>query len=171
MINYFAYGSNLHPLRLMERVPSANLIGAAKLSKHVLAFHKKGRDDSGKCNLLKTGSEADLVHGAIYELDQEHKSLLDEFESRGCGYMDERINLFYEGKEYDCFTYYAQQLHIVENIKPYHWYKTLVLLGTRYLQLPHEYVNSIEQVESIEDANEERKLESEVLIEKIMEFG
>lgn len=33
---YFAYGSNLHPLRLQRRTPSARLAGLAVLEGHVL---------------------------------------------------------------------------------------------------------------------------------------
>ena len=47
---YFAYGSNLHPERLRERVPSAESLGVARLEAHVLRFHKRGRDGSGKCD-------------------------------------------------------------------------------------------------------------------------
>jgi hypothetical protein len=66
MIHYFAYGSNLHPVRLIERVPSANLVGVIGLSKHRLAFQKRSKDGSSKCNLFQTGSASDLVYGAIY---------------------------------------------------------------------------------------------------------
>ena len=38
MIHYFAYGSNLYPMRLSERVSSANLIGGVELENYLLAF-------------------------------------------------------------------------------------------------------------------------------------
>jgi hypothetical protein len=168
MIHYFAYGSNLHPMRLMERVPSAKLLGVIELGKHSLKFHKKSNDGSSKCNLLKTGAETDLVHGAIYEVDPEHKSELDRFEGKGYGYIDNQIKLQHQGQEYTCFTYIAQQSHIVDNVKPYHWYKKLVVLGARYLQCPDSYVLSIESVESVEDTDEKRKEEMDTLIDKIV---
>ena len=52
IINYFAYGSNLHPMRLMERVPSAKFVGTVEIKKYRLTFHKKSIDDSSKCNMF-----------------------------------------------------------------------------------------------------------------------
>ena len=74
MIYYFAYGSNLHPMRLMERVPSAELVGVAKHPNHALTFHKRSNDGSSKCNMFN--SESDLIYGAIYKLKPEHKNEL-----------------------------------------------------------------------------------------------
>jgi len=155
-------------MRLMERVPSASLVGVIELSKHSLSFHKKSIDGSSKCNLLHTDSETDFVHGAIYEVDPKHKSELDRFEAKGYGYIDIQIKLQHQGREYTCFTYVAQQSHIVDNLKPYHWYKKLVVLGARYLQCPDSYVLSIESVESVEDTYEKRKEEMDTLIETIV---
>jgi len=90
MLHYFAYGSNLHPLRLGERVPSARLVGTAALPSHRMAWHKRGMDDSGKCFIVPTGMEADRFHGAVYRLDADHKGLLDEFE-KGYGQVSYKI--------------------------------------------------------------------------------
>ena len=170
MLHYFAYGSNLHPIRLSERVPSANLVGTVELPHHNLAFHKQSHDGSGKCNLLYTGDESDLIHGAIYSLDPEHKERLDYFEGNGLGYIDKPIKVHHQGKDYNCFTYFAQPSHIADHLQPYHWYKDLVLLGARHLQFPDYYVSSIESVKSIDDPNEKRRKEHDALINKIHLF-
>ena len=169
-IYYFAYGSNLHPMRLMKRVASAELIGVATHLNHRLTFHKKSKDGSSKCNMFYSGSESDLFYGAIYKLKQEHKNELDGFEGKGYGYIDNLITLNHDGVEYTCFTYLAQQSHIVDNVKPYHWYKKLVVLGAHYLDFPAPYVASIEAVESMEDPNPERRKEKELLIESIINY-
>lgn len=171
MIRYFAYGSNLHPLRLMERVASANLVGVLEISKHTLLFHKKSTDGSSKCNLLQTGSEADVAYGAIYEIDPGHKRVLDSYEGIGYGYKDDQINLQHQGQNYICFKYTALQSHIVNNLKPYHWYKKLVVLGARNLQFPDSYTDSIKSVASAEDPDEKRRKENEILIEKIRDYS
>ena len=170
LLYYFAYGSNLHPVRLLERVPSANLLGVTDLDKHRLAFHKKSQDGSSKCNLVHTESEFDRVYGAIYELDSKHKNNLDIVEGKGHGYIDQQIMLEYQGQEYRCFTYIAQQSHIVEKLKPYHWYKQLVVLGARYLHFPDSYVFSIESIESMEDPNEKRRKVKGRLIDEIINY-
>lgn len=80
MIHYFAYGSNLHPVRLTERIPSAKLLGSVELKKHSLVFNKISIDGSSKCSLVHTGADPDSVYGALYELAPEHKNDLDHFE-------------------------------------------------------------------------------------------
>lgn len=171
MIYYFAYGSNLHPMRLLDRVPSAKLIVATQIDNHRLTFHKRSIDGSSKCDLFKTGEPSDLVHGAIYELAPEHKSTLDTFEGKGVGYIDNEIRLECQGEEYVCFAYLAQPSHIVDSLKPYHWYKEMVVLGAKFLKFPDSYISSIESVESVSDPVPERRHEREVLLQKIKDFG
>lgn len=149
-------------------MPSANLLGVVELDKYRLAFHKKGQDGSSKCNLVRTDSEFDRVYGAVYELEQEHKNVLDCFEGTGYGYRDQQIMLQCQGQAYKCFTYFAQQSHIVEKLKPYHWYKQLVVRGARYLRFPDSYLVLIESIESVEDPDEKRRKEYERLMEKII---
>ena len=170
MLYYFAYGSNLHPVRLLERVPSTQLLGRIELSQHRLAFQKRGRDGSSKCNLVHTGEESDGVYGAIFQIDSAHKQVLDCFEGNGNGYHDSQLTVELHGKEYSCFTYFAQQSYIENNLKPYHWYKNLVVLGAKHLQFPDVYVRSIELIESVEDPDETRRERHNLLIEKIVNF-
>lgn len=170
MTHYYAYGSNLHPIRLKERVPSAELVAVTDIDRHRLVFHKRSHDGSAKCNLHKTGCRSDRVYGAIYEIAPEHKSLLDRYEGRGFGYSDDKINLPHRGREYSCFAYVAQQTHIFNELKPYHWYKKLLVLGARYLQFPDSYVFAIESTESVEDPDLKRRKEQEALIKKIVDF-
>ncbi len=170
MIYYFAYGSNLHPMRLMERVSSAELIGVTEHPHHSLTFHKKSSDGSSKCNMFHTGKGSDLIHGAIYKIKAEHKTDLDGFEGKGVGYIDSQIRLQHNEEEYSCFTYHAQQSHIVSHLQPYHWYKQLVVLGARYLRFPDLYISSIEAIESIDDPDLNRRKEKEVLIENIIKY-
>lgn len=171
MLHYFAYGSNLHPLRLTERTPSARLLGITTLSHHRLTFHKRSHDGSGKCSLVKTDVAEDVVYGALYELDPAHKYALDRHEGKGLGYIEGRVRVQQGGREYTCFTYLAHPSHIVEDIPPYHWYKQMVLLGARYLAFPVPYVAAIEAVASVEDPDEDRRLARAGLIGKIERFG
>lgn len=168
MIYYFAYGSNLHPLRLKERVPSAELVGVAEHPNHTLAFHKQSDDGSSKCNMFNSDAESALVYGAIYKIKPEHKNTLDQFE--GDGYIAKPIMLKHDGNEYNCFAYMAQHTHLVDNLKPYHWYKELVVLGARHLKLPDSYITNIEVVESMNDPDPIRKVKHETLIENIINF-
>ncbi len=170
MIHYFAYGSNLHPVRLNKRVPSAELVGVATHHGHRLSFHKRSKDGSGKCNLFATDRQSDRVHGAIYRLDEGDKARLDRFEGRGCGYLDRQILLLHDEREYRCFAYFAQSSHIADGLRPYHWYKALVVSGARYLGFPEAYVASIEAIGSMQDPDHVRRREHERIIEEILDY-
>ncbi|MCI5208758.1 MAG: gamma-glutamylcyclotransferase [Candidatus Electrothrix sp. ATG2] len=167
---YFAYGSNLHPHRLIERVPSARLLGTSCLKQFKLVFHKQGIDGSSKCGLLATGNPDDTVHGAIYELEAEHKPALDRFESLHQGYTDKGISLVYQEVEIRCFTYLAQKKYINDSLKPFHWYKNLVAIGAKYQNFPKQYVKMIESVESINDPDPQRRLKHDLLIGRMLEY-
>jgi hypothetical protein len=108
------------------------------------------------------------VYGAIYSLDPPHKNELDKFEGKGYGYIDIPVLLEHNGREYECFTYIAQASHIVDGLKPYHWYKRLVTLGAKYLGFPDTYISSIEAVVSIDDPDNTRRKDREALIERTL---
>ena len=165
LLHYFAYGSNLHPVRLSERVPSAELVGTAQLAAHTLHFHKRGQDNSGKCNLLHTGCPTDLVHGAIYSIDHAHKTLLDEYE--GSGYQTHPVTVQHRARQYECFVYLAHADHIDDSLKPYHWYRELVVQGARFLDFPQEYVIRLTDVSSVDDPDHERRQMHASLLDKM----
>ena len=165
---YFAYGSNLHPLRLLERVPSAEFVGIAVFHAYRIAFEKQGQDGSAKCNLVSSGIAEDSVYGAIYQLDPGHKHILDQYE--GSGYRDRPINVLCHGRDYNCFTYFAEPSHIDNSLKPYHWYKQLVVLGARHHHFPEKYISTLESFASIEDPDRQRRRRIEMLIENIGEY-
>ena len=101
MLFYLAYGSNLHPLRLADRIASVALIGSLRLEGYRLLFHKKGQDGSGKCDLRFTGSATDSAYGALYTISSTQKAILDRFEGRGSGYMDTDIEGTCRGSSYN----------------------------------------------------------------------
>ena len=152
ILHYLAYGSNLHPVRLTERVPSAQLIGKVELPGYRLAFHKKGSVcGSGKCNLVPTKHQSASAWGALYQLEAVEKPLLDGFEGLGNGYETQTFNVSHDAKEYACFTYLAQASHIDESLRPFHWYKDVVSVGARYLGFPEWYLAVIDGHGSIQD--------------------
>jgi gamma-glutamylcyclotransferase (GGCT)/AIG2-like uncharacterized protein YtfP len=164
-LNYLAYGSNLHPQRLTERVPSTELMGTLTLKGYHLAFHKRGQDDSGKCNLLQTHHPEAEVHCALYRMATDHKPLLDGFE--GLGYRDTEIQVQYNSAQINCFVYIAESSHIDDSLKPYSWYKDIVLLGGEYHGLPQAYLRRIQQVESGIDPDLERRETHQDLIARL----
>ena len=57
------------------------------------------------------------------------------------------------------------------HLKPYHWYKDLVVLGAKHLQFPDVYVRSIESIESVEDSDQIRRIQHQRLIERILLYS
>lgn len=167
MLYYFAYGSNLHPVRLAERVSSAKLFGISLLDGYRIEFHKLSHDGSGKCNLYYTGKESDVVHGAIYTMNPEHKDDLDRYENRGAGYIDTQVCLRHGDDYINCFTYIAQPAYIDPDVSPYHWYKELVVSGARYLELPDSYIKTLLQTNSIDDPDRLRRDDHASLLKRI----
>ena len=166
---YLAYGSNLHPLRLLERVPSARFVGLVEMPGYRLCFHKKHQQDgSGKCNMFQTGDHTDSVIGAIYGMNADEKALLDRCE--GPGYRCDTISLQHKGIGYQCFVYIAEASHIDDQLVPHCWYHNIVLLGAQFHDFPPEYITAIRKVESAKDPDIERHRTNYQLIEKMKSY-
>ena len=160
-ILYAAYGSNLHPLRLRERIPLARLLGSARLADMTLRFHKRGQDGSGKCNIIPGAGE---VHAAIYALDLPGKLRLHEIEGVGQGYEEQRLHVPGFG---ECFTYSATASHIDDALLPFAWYRQLVVAGCRYHGFPRAYVARIGRLPAREDPDRERVARHSRLVERV----
>ncbi len=142
---YAAYGSNLHPLRLRERIASARLLTRALLPNWRLEFHKRSMDGSGKCNILPGGNGVRL---AVFEISPADKVVLDCIEGVGAGYLHYDVDVPAVGR---CATYVAQASHVDDALLPYDWYQELVLLGARAHSFPRPYVDAIAAVHSNTD--------------------
>jgi len=101
---YFAYGSNLHPLRLRERARSARVLGRGHLRGYRLRFHKRGRDLSAKCDAWWTGRREYLVQGVVYRIGRGDRRLIDRAEDRGRGYDSVRLLVSMRGRPRLVFT-------------------------------------------------------------------
>lgn len=154
---YFAYGSNMlsRRLRVSERAPSAELVGTAQLRGYRIAFDKRGQDGSGKCHVQDCAALQTSVYGVLYRIDAQDWRTLDRAEGRGEGY--ERIEMSVEiaGRALSCMSYQATDIQT--GLKPFHWYKQLVLAGAEERGLPAEYMSALRAFESIEDADVERR--------------
>lgn len=165
--SYFAYGSNLHPLRLRERVSTARLVCTGILHHHRLSFHKRGDDGSGKCDCPFTGSDRDRVHGALFVFDASEKPLLDACE--GQGYACRNVAVHTATGTVRAYTYQAEEIDT--SLSPYQWYKDLVLAGARHLGLHRDYVGRIAAVRAIPDPEARRVTHHAALLMRIRAWG
>ncbi len=148
---YAAYGSNLHPLRLKQRISSTQLIGTAFVPCWSLHFHKRGSDKSGKCNIVSGGNG---IHVAVFDISAADKITLDGIE--GAGYSGITLNVPEFG---DCYSYIADESYIDDSLTPYDWYKEFVLVGARVHGFPDEYVKRVHSVSVHQDPESKRRTE------------
>lgn len=158
---YAAYGSNLHPLRLGERISSARLVTTSFLPDWSLYFHKRSKDGSGKCN-IRSGSDG--IHVAIFDINVGDKVILDKIEGLGSGYAELSLEVPDIGS---CFSYTAQKSHIDSSLFPYDWYKELVLMGARVHGFPDNYVDQIRSQSTCEDPDPDRRTDGWKTVEMV----
>lgn len=163
---YLAYGSNLHPVRLQRRVPSARPWGPIRLPGYRLRFNKRsGVDDSAKATLEP--QRGAVAWGVLFAIDPRERPFLDEAESLGAGYHLERWTLEVGGAGHRIFTYRAQDAYLDETAVPFDWYRDLVLEGARYHRFPLDYVAALETVPARPDDDAERARRHRELLQEM----
>lgn len=167
-LRYLAYGSNLHPYRLEDRVSFARPLGVVPMANHQVTFHKRSVDGSGKCNLFQ--NESAQSYGVLYEFDASHVENLHRAEGLGQGYRRMQTAFTLEGKSYLPFLYVAESASISESLAPYHWYKDFVLLGAEYHNFPDIYLAELKSVPSLPDPNVGRAKKNTDLLTNLKRF-
>ncbi len=164
---YLAYGSNLHPVRLARRLPSARLVGTAPLPGYRLAFHKRGMDGSAKCDLALSDEPGSVAYGAVFAIARDEIGRLDQFEGLGAGYFKEQVTLRVDGVRLSAFVYFASDTHIDRELAPFDWYKGIVLAGVRRHRFPRGYFEQIKAVPYRVDPDETRRAEMTALLARL----
>ena len=162
---YCAYGSNLHPLRLRARAPSAELLGSAPVSGWELRFHKRSVDGSAKCNIVPSAAKSGTVCVAVFRLDAADLQRLDGVEGVGFGYDHFELAVPDFGT---VLTYRAADSHIDDQLRPYPWYKAYVLAGCEYHRFAEGYLRRIKDHPENEDLDLAR---SQQHMARIRRFG
>jgi len=157
-MKYFAYGSNMLEQRLKarNRVPNATFLYNASAMGFRLRFHKKSIDRSGKCNMLKTGMNEDVVHGVVFEVPEASLPALDAAEGFGNGYHKEQISVLRHERSITVLAYIADAAAIDDSLRPYIWYFDLVIAGARQHALPNDYTAGLMAVPFSNDPDENR---------------
>lgn len=143
---YFAFGSNLHAPRMLGRVPSARFVAVARMADYTLAFRKRGKDGSGKCDVAP--AEGNVVWGVVYCIEAADQPRLDAAE--GPGYRVAPVTVTTGPETLAAFTYIARPAWYTRE-PPHAWYRDLVVAGARDHGLPPDYVAAIAAVPAIAD--------------------
>jgi gamma-glutamylcyclotransferase len=154
---YFAYGSNMLTERLCGRCPSATPIRIGTLKGYALEFSKPSRDGSGKGTIVKSSADGAQVLGVLFEIAKKELDGLDRAEGYGQGY-DRRSDFAIEladDTSVAATSYFAAEFD--RDLKPYDWYRALVIGGAKQHALPKEWVAILEEVAFHGDGDLNRK--------------
>ena len=159
---YFAFGSNMLTERLRARCPSARALGLGVLPGWRLAFHKRSRDGSSKADIEPAADEGQVI-GVVFELDAADLKALDLAEGRGHGYESYAMNVELNGRSVACLAYTAVPRYIDAKLRPYAWYRQLVLAGLVEHGAPEDYIATVAAVPAVPDPDPERRERREAL--------
>lgn len=161
MIKIFCYGSNLPKRRLFNRIGQVVYLGNALLHGYNLFFNKKSKDGSGKANISFVDNSKDFVWGIVIQITEEQKEKLDRFEGKGKGYNEQRVEVILQnGTKVEALTYVADKDSLDFSLKPFDWYKALIVFGLMENYFPIDYLMKIKNYECMPDTNFERSDEN-----------
>ncbi len=130
---YFAYGSNLWPLRMRARCPSAVAIATGRLAGWELRYAKPGVDGTAKLDIVpRRGFE---VHGAVYAIEDAERPALDAAEP---GYDAVTVSVDTDAGPLAVLAY--RWPGPVTDAGPAAWYRRMAVVGARHHRLPEGYV-------------------------------
>lgn len=155
-IIYLAYGSNLHPARLRERIGNVELLDVVRLAGWRLIFDKHGADGSAKANLRPVPGGDSVAWAAAWSIERRQLPLLDRFEGCGRGYETIRFEVPVSGAPVDALAYLAPSHWTSPDLQPFDWYRDLIVAGARCHRLPDQYIESIAATLSMRDPDTQR---------------
>lgn len=133
---YFAYGSNMSKQRLEDRVGLVTDAGVGVLQSYSIEFNKKGKDGSGKTNIVK--SNGSKVYGVLYKLSSEQVEILNGFEPN---YERRELDIILDTDTVKAETYQALPESIDPSALPSEEYLNHLIHGAQEHDLPEDYIN------------------------------
>lgn len=147
-------------LRAPTRCPSTEPLAVGMLAGHVLAFRKESDDRSAKCD-IPTGKPEDFVHGFVFRIASSERKQLEQAEGVGKGYEATVGEIVTSHGTIPCVTYVATRIN--DRLRPYDWYRDLVLAGALEHDLPDSYVTRIAETPTVPDPMPARTARQEAL--------
>lgn len=132
-IIYFAYGANLDLQGMQLRCPGCQPLGTAVLPDHRLVFRGVADIETAK------GSE---VHGALYEITDDHLRMLDRFEGYPRLYIRRQVQVVTDKDATTQATVYQMSRRDGYS-PPFQDYLEVILSGCRQWGIPEEYIRTI----------------------------
>ncbi len=154
-MKFFIYGVQILPAKMMSVMAFSQFVGVGKLSGYQLLFNKKShKDESGLANLVLTHKPEDAVFGAIYEISEAYKGTLERVEGIEHGYHEIPVTVSCQGQPMSVKTFICDDAALTqEGLKPFHWYKAMMLKGAKERTFPAEYIDYLEKYEALTDTD------------------
>ncbi len=153
-ILYFAYGSNLDPERMKQRIGRIPTSQRARLPNYRLAFNKRASGDAGVyANIVQETDREDW--GVIYRCTHEEMDVLDKCEGVASGhYRRHYVSVELEdGEIVNAITYVAGDAYICKEGSPSQEYLRHIVTGAQQHGLLEEYIKSIEDLASMDNSD------------------
>lgn len=166
---HFAYGSNMLARRLTaaDRAPSARVVSIGYVPGFRFTFDKRGKGESGKGDMNKTGVTTDRVYGVVFTISRKDEASLDKKEGYKpdgkTGYDKVTVSVTTDDGPTDAIAYIAR---IAEpGALPFHWYKAFVVAGAVENNLPALYIEWLRTFASKDDTDDiSRRTANEALL-------
>ncbi|MEE9455959.1 MAG: hypothetical protein V3W11_02270, partial [bacterium] len=133
----------------------AEYVGKAYVPGYRMVCNKKSEDGSGKGNIEEDPNSS--VHGILFLLDVRGLSSLEDSEK---GYVPRKdIDVLSDGRKVDGVTVFkAKKGNTCTSLKPYIWYKEMVVEGARHRDFPPDYFSFLEAIDAYEDPDNGREI-------------
>lgn len=129
---YFAYGSNMNPQRIKDRIPKSKDLGTAILRGYKLVERKFADVEA---------AQGSVVHGVLYSVTEQDLAMLDRYEGSPVYYQRRWVRVFFRGVHFDAVTYVMTDFARRERDGiPYtEEYRTICADGARAHGIPNEF--------------------------------
>jgi gamma-glutamylcyclotransferase len=151
-LSYFAYGSNMDPKQIKERLGRIPKTQCASLKDYCLRFNKVDQKMAGVGYANIIHSRGKTVCGVLYEVTEEEMNKIDHYEGISRGHYRREsveVEIASDNNNRACaIAYIAYRGKIKEGLRPTAEYLKRLLAGRKYL--PEEYLKQLEKTPLIE---------------------
>jgi gamma-glutamylcyclotransferase (GGCT)/AIG2-like uncharacterized protein YtfP len=139
---YFAYGANMHPVLMAERVPGAVSMGPGRLDGYSLAFNVYSTVwEGGAANLEP--DEDDRVWGVLWDVPEQEKRNLDAYQGHPTFFRREEVQV--EGLKGPVVAWTYRVAHQSGFIRPTDAYLNRITSAIRMMGLPPEALDVVDR--------------------------
>jgi hypothetical protein len=133
---HFAYGSNMHRVLMRKHAPAAEPVGVAQLVNYRFIITADGYASVEP-------ARAETVHGVLWRLTARDRVTLDAWENIAGGlYRAATMPVHCNGRLHPALVYIARPRPLG---RPKPGYMEIVVKAAREVELPQDYVASLEQ--------------------------